>query len=112
MKLGELLEHLCPNDYIGIWDIEYPVSTRPRRYKRPFEERPTQQRYFKVKNIPFGRIQYFLKHDVYGICHTEKGLLVRIGKIDDTHESLSRHQLAYEIARQMQLVKGGTDDER
>lgn len=101
MILGELLERLCPNDYIGIWDMEYPASTRSRKYKRPFEEMPTEQRYFKVKNIPYGRIQYFLKHDVYVINHTKKGLLVRIGRMDRTHESLERHQLAFEIAKEI-----------
>lgn len=99
MKLLELLEHLCPDDYVGIWNIEYSVSTRSRKHPRPFEEQPTEQRYFKVKNIPYGRIQYFLNHDVYIINHTNKGLLIRIGRMDRTKESLFKHEMAYEIAR-------------
>lgn len=106
MKLINLLEVLCKEDFVGIWNMEYPVSTK-RKYKRPFEEYPTQQKYFKVKNIPYGRIQYFMNYDVYAINHTSKGLLVRIGKMDKTHEELERRTLAYEIGKEIEnRIKG------
>lgn len=71
MTLKELLSVMCKEDYVGIWDISYPI--RPEgKYKRQFEKQPTPQNYYKVKNIPYGKIMFFLDKEVCGVNHVEK----------------------------------------
>lgn len=98
MTLKDFLEVCNKKDYIGIWNISgNPLKEHKSRSR--FEEQPTQQSYFKIENLPYGRIQYFLDYDVYCINHTEKGYLVRIGKKQEIHENYLMGQLAYKIAQ-------------
>ncbi len=103
MTLKELLSVMCKEDYVGIWDISYPINTK-RKHKRQFEGQPTPQNYYKIKNIPYGKITYFLDKEVYAINHTEKGILIRIYNKGEAKKHLDMTYLAREIVREM---KGG-----
>lgn len=98
MTLLALLKVLNPDDYIGLWDISYPVEYRKNK---PFGECPTKQQYFKLKNMPYSRLRDKLDSDVYCINYTEKGLLIRIGRKDDVKKSLNNYDLARKIAEEM-----------
>lgn len=102
MNLHEFLSVCDPNDYVGIWDID-GNPCREHKSKMRFEEQPTQQNYFKIKNIPYGRIAYKLEKEVHHINHTPKGYLVRICTKNRAKESLDRHDLAYKIAKAIKI---------
>ena len=76
MTLQEFLLVCSGDEYVGIWDISKSLSDHKSRKR--FEERPSEQSYFKIANIPYGRIRYFLNKEICGINHTEKGFLIRI----------------------------------
>lgn len=103
MTLHEFLYVVSRNDYIGIYDMD----TRPdQKYKSRdrFQILPTKQSYFKVANIPYGRIGRYLDYKVVGICHTEKGYLVRI--MSERHRrNLDNWLLAREIAKEIGYKK-------
>lgn len=103
MTLKELLSVMCKEDYVGIWDISYPISSG-RKYKRPFEGQPTPQNYYKIKNIPYGKIMYFLDKEVYAVNHVEKGILIRLHNKGEAKKHLDMTYLAREIAREIKGV--------
>ncbi len=47
MTLKELLSVMHKEDYVGIWDISYPVGSE-RKHKRQFEGQPTPQNYYSL----------------------------------------------------------------
>lgn len=97
MTLHEFLRVCNPKDYVGIWDIDGDPC-RKNKSKKRFEERPAEQNYFKIENIPYGRIEYKLEKEVAGINHTAKGCLVRIYTKGRAKESIDRYDLANKIA--------------
>lgn len=103
MTLKELLSVMCKEDYVGIWDISYPYRPE-RKHKRQFEGRPTPQNYYKIKNIPYGKVMYFLDKEVCGINHTAKGVLIRIHNKGEARKHLDMGRLAREIAREIKGV--------
>lgn len=103
MTLKELLSVMCKEDYVGIWDISYPINSG-RKYRRPFEGQPTPQNYYKVKNIPYGKIMYFLDKEVCAVNHTEKGVLIRIHNKGEAKKHLDMYRLAREIAKEIKGV--------
>lgn len=102
MTLKEFLQVCSKNDYIGIWNIECS-SLKEHKSRLLFEVQPTQQQYYKIGNIPYGRIMYLLDKDVYVVNHTQKGYLVRIGDKQKTHESVTQNHFAYEIAKMIDM---------
>ena len=98
MTLHEFLRVCSGDDYVGILDLDCPFDKKGKSSER-FETYPTQQNYFKVKNIPYGRIRWILDKEVCGICHTEKGMFVRIHTAGKASNYLDRHELAQEIAK-------------
>lgn len=97
MNLHDFL-HVCdPNAYVGIWDVD-GNPCREHKSKRKFEEQPTEQNYFKIRNIPYGRIADKLEKEVCCINHTSKGFLVRIHTKDRAKKSLEQYDLADKIA--------------
>lgn len=104
MTLKELLSVMCKEDYVGIWDISYPIRPE-RKHKRQFEGQPTPQNYYKVKNIPYGKIMYFLDKEVCAVNHTEKGSLIRIHNKGEAGKHLDMICLAREIAREIKRIK-------
>lgn len=103
MTLKELLSVMCKEDYVGIWDVSYPIGSE-RKHKRQFEGQPTPQNYYKVKNIPYGKIMYFLDKEVCAVNHTEKGILIRIHNKGEARKHLDMGYLAREIAREIKGV--------
>lgn len=101
MTLKELLSVMHKEDYVGIWDISYPIRSE-RKHKRPFEGQPTPQSYYKIKNIPYGKIMYFLDKEVFGINYTDKGVLIRIYNKGEAEKHLDMSYLAREIMSYMQ----------
>ena len=77
MTLHEFLQHCSVNDYVGLYDMDTTDKT-PRKSQYRFQIIPTPQTYFKIKNIPYGRIGRFLGYEVLSIHHTAKGYFVRI----------------------------------
>ena len=68
------------------------------------EGQPTPQNYYKVKNIPYGKIMYFLDKEVCAVNHTEKGSLIRIHNKGEARKHLDMGYLAREIAREIKGV--------
>lgn len=98
MTLEEFLRVCGPNDYVGIWDISYPIDLS-KKYRRKWEGRPAEQHYFKIKNIPYGELQYFLDKEICGINHTKRGYLVRIHNRGEAKKHLDEMRFAREIAK-------------
>ena len=98
MTLHEVLCRMSEQEYVGIWDISYPTSTN-LKHRRRFEGQPTPQTYYKVGNIPYGKVRYFLDKEVIGINHTEKGILIRIHNKGEAGKHLDMSYLANEIAK-------------
>ena len=63
MTLHEFLKCCDDNDYVGIWDISSDICRKHKSRKR-FQACPTQQQYFKIGNIPYGRIKHFLEKEI------------------------------------------------
>lgn len=98
MTVHEFLQVCRPDAYIGLWNMDVPVNSKYCSAKR-FETRPTQQSYFKVGNIPYGRIGRYLDREVLTIDHTEKGFLVRFYDKRRQDERGRNSNLAGEIAK-------------
>lgn len=106
MKLGELLYAISDgDDKVGIWDISLPIRTW-KRSTHPFEDRPTPQKYIKIKNLRYKHFRYYLGYDVYSICHTEAGFLITIGNKQEVHDRAAGRELAAEIASAMERIIG------
>lgn len=107
MTLHEFLKSCNKDDYVGIWDVDYPVTTESerRKHKRPFEGRPNQQQYFKIGNIPYGKVMYFLDKEILCINHTEKGFLVKIHTKGKASKSLDMMEQARYIAEEIARKK-------
>ena len=97
MKLYEFLKVCGREEYIGIWLI-YPSADIKYNSKRPFGKRPTQQQYYKIGNIPYGKIANYLDYDVLGVNHTEKGYLVRIFRREELNQRVYINDIAYKVA--------------
>lgn len=97
MTLYEFLKCCDDNDYVGIWDISSDICRKHKSRKR-FQACPTQQQYFKIGNIPYGRIKHFLEKEILMINHCDKGYLVRIHNKGEAKENLDRYDLARKIA--------------
>lgn len=102
MTLHDFLSVCNPDDYVGIWDID-GNPTRKYMSKKRFEKQPTEQNYFKIKNIPYGRIEYKLEKEVLCINHTPKGFLVRIHTKGRARADLDRYDLASKIAKAIKM---------
>lgn len=98
MTLHEFLKVCCKDDYVGLYDMDTSPLDKYKSRKR-FEVFPTEQSYFKIDNIPYGRIRYFLDKEICAINHTEKGYLVRIHTAGRATKSLEQMRLAREIAK-------------
>lgn len=97
MTLHEFLL-ICPRDnYVGLYDMD-TRSDQEYKSRERFQILPTKQSYFKIGNIPYGRIRQYLDYKVVGICHTEKGFLVRIMS-ERYRKELDNWLLAREIAK-------------
>lgn len=92
MTLKDLLIVLSLDDYIGIWD----TSRKNGRYSN----RPSQQQYQKIGNIPWEKLRNVIDYDVLGVNHTEKGYLVRLYKKDELERSLNNYDLATKLCDQ------------
>lgn len=103
MTLKDFMQVCSPEDYIGIWDIDTP-STKKNKSKKRFEEQPSKQNYFKITNIPYGRIMYFLDKDIFHINHTEKGYLVRLYTKGKAKNHMDRYELARMIAAEIKRL--------
>lgn len=97
MTLHEFLKCCDDADYVGIWDISGDLC-RKHKSKKRFQKCPTQQRYFKIGNIPYGRIKCFLEKEIVMINHSDKGYLVRIHNKGEAKANLDRYDLARKIA--------------
>lgn len=92
--------YLLPKDtFVGIWDCRGdPLKER----KRGYENHPSQQRYQRVKNIPYERLRYILDARVSCIAHNEKGIFIQIMKDhEETKQSLRDYSLARKIAEEI-----------
>lgn len=98
MKLHDFLKVCNENDYVGIWDISGNPSKKYKNRLR-FEERPTEQSYFKIGNIPYGRIMYLLDKEICGISYTKKGYLIKLHNAGEARKHLDMYRLADEIAK-------------
>ena len=99
MTLQEFFKIANKDDYVGLYNMDTPFDKKYKSRKR-FEEFPTQQTYFKIKNIPYGRICNFLDYEISSICHTNKGYLIRIHSQRKLKE-YANQDLAREIAREI-----------
>ena len=97
MTLYDFLKVASKDDYVGLYNMDTPYDKKYKSRKR-FEEMPTQQTYFKIKNIPYGRICNFLDYEISSICHTDKGYFVRIHSHRKLKE-LDNQDLVREIAK-------------
>ena len=104
MTLHEFLIKCNKDDYVGIWDVS-SHKDRKNQSRERFEQCPTKQSYFKIGNIPYGRIRYLLDKEVLCINHTEKGFLVRVFEPNKTEQSFNNSDLADKIAR---AIKGAS----
>lgn len=100
MTLHEFLTVCNKEEYIGIWDISVVANNRKANRKN-FGECPTEQNYFKIANIPYGRIMYLLHKEVFAINHTAKGFLVRVHNKGEAEKHLDMMALAREIGIQL-----------
>jgi len=94
------LQVCSKEDYIGIWNIDTPITKKNKSMKR-FEVKPSEQNYFKIANIPYGRIMSFLDMDIFCIDHTKKGYMVRIYVKGKAKNHMDRFDLARMIAEEM-----------
>lgn len=98
MTLQDFLKVVPKDNYIGIYDMD-TRSDQKYKSRARFQILPTRQSYFKVGNIPYGRIGRYLEYNIVGICHTEKGFLVRI--MSNNHKrDLNNWLLVREIAKE------------
>lgn len=107
MTLYDFLTICGTNDYVGIYNMDTPCNKKHKSRKR-FEEFPTQQSYFKVDNIPFGRIRNFLDYDITHVNHTEKGYLIRITS-KRKQKQFEYWEMAREIAKEIKRNQSRLD---
>uniref|UniRef100_A0AAU8B614 Uncharacterized protein n=1 Tax=Dulem virus 39 TaxID=3145757 RepID=A0AAU8B614_9CAUD len=105
MTLHEFLQVCSQEDYIGLWNVDVS-ATKPNKSRKRFEEQPTEQSYFKIGNIPYGRICNYLDMDILAINHTTKGYLVRLHNQDKLRKELDNYYLANKIAKAIKREGG------